>query len=377
MKRNNTLDMLKGIGIFLVVLGHATFVNNKIITYIFSFHLPLFFIVSGILMRLADDKKTLENTSSDVSLNFFDSFKVFVSKKLRTIIVPYCIFSIFYTVIDFISVYLKQISFNDLKINAVCTLSFAGSGPLWFLPTLFVSEVILFLIVGVSRIKNNKTDTDMLLVFGVGIVTALIGLTSCHFLKDTYAASKDNLTLLFFLNWPVVILRGMLCQIFLVPGYLMGAKLSSLPSLFGSEERNITSSILQIIAGLCLLTVDIPLSFKNINPDLHNINFGNPVLFILCAYLGTIGLYLICNNIPSIRLLTFWGKNSLIIMITHLNFYYLFAGNLVAVFFNQYITRAKDYFFIFNIMWVAMLLSSVSAILINRFAPWMIGKKKM
>ena len=49
-KRLNYLDYAKGIGILLVVLGHIY--NNSVKLWIYSFHMPLFFIISGYLYLL-------------------------------------------------------------------------------------------------------------------------------------------------------------------------------------------------------------------------------------------------------------------------------------------------------------------------------------
>lgn len=40
--RNETIDIMKGIGIILVMLGHQ---NLPINTLIYSFHMPLYFII--------------------------------------------------------------------------------------------------------------------------------------------------------------------------------------------------------------------------------------------------------------------------------------------------------------------------------------------
>lgn len=345
MNRNKTIDILKGVGIFLVVLGHATFVNDKIITYIFSFHMPLFFIVSGLLMGLKHESETATG--------------VFIRKKLRSMVVPYLCFSICYTIIDGFSVYFQQISLQDLKVNAVCTLSFAGSGPLWFIPTLLLSEVFLYLLIR----KFDKLKTLI-----IGLVIAIVGFIGCYFFEPFFSAHKDSLVLLFFMNFAVVILRSMICMIFLAPGYFIASYIHLLSTGFSAP---------QCIIGICLLLVNYPLALMNTNPDLHNLQYGNPVLFVICAYLGTIGLYLICNNLTRIKpmaLVSFWGKNSLVIMVTHLNFYYLYIGNLFAHAVNPYITRAKSYVFLLNILIVAMLLSSLTALFINKCLPWMVGK---
>lgn len=43
------VDWTKIIGIFLVTLGHGNLVSVELNTFIYSFHMPLFFILSGIL----------------------------------------------------------------------------------------------------------------------------------------------------------------------------------------------------------------------------------------------------------------------------------------------------------------------------------------
>lgn len=46
MNRDKTIDVLKGIGIILVVIGHSG-CPNLLKDFIYSFHMPLFFIASG------------------------------------------------------------------------------------------------------------------------------------------------------------------------------------------------------------------------------------------------------------------------------------------------------------------------------------------
>lgn len=48
-ERNITLDIMKGIGIILMVIGHSgcpPFLKN----FIYTFHMPLFFMISGYLI---------------------------------------------------------------------------------------------------------------------------------------------------------------------------------------------------------------------------------------------------------------------------------------------------------------------------------------
>ncbi len=70
--------MLKGFGILLMVLGHMWFNHLNYETYIYAFHMPLFFVISGYLY------KTPANLGASVK------------KKMRTLLVPYFFFGLLY-----------------------------------------------------------------------------------------------------------------------------------------------------------------------------------------------------------------------------------------------------------------------------------------
>ena len=50
-KREINIDVLKGLGIIFVMLGHMVGIGfyEDIYVYIYSFHMPLFFFISGYL----------------------------------------------------------------------------------------------------------------------------------------------------------------------------------------------------------------------------------------------------------------------------------------------------------------------------------------
>ena len=50
-KRDPLFDNAKGLGIILLVLGHLFIFGSAPFRVIFAFHMPLFFIVSGIFLR--------------------------------------------------------------------------------------------------------------------------------------------------------------------------------------------------------------------------------------------------------------------------------------------------------------------------------------
>ncbi len=361
MKRLGYLDLTKGIGIFLVVLGHATFVNEKVITWVFSFHMPLFFIVSGILLAKKDFSQI--------------TMREFLYGKLETMIVPYLFFSISYSLIDILSVYFKQISMRDLKINLICTGTFSGSGPLWFLTTLFFCEILfVFLVKHLGEAK----------AIAASVLLSCIGFATNRFFAPVFELSKENLRRYFLLSFPFELIRCMICLIFIVVPFMLIKVISrrypkNEAFLDDSHKITIKNRSICLISGVFLLVLTAYLAGFNSNIDIHNLDYGNVALFLLNAGLGSFGLILICRCLPSNKFFTpiiFWGKNSLTIMATHLNFYILFLGNVIAYKINPYIRHAKEYVLLFNILLITMLIETILILLLNRFLPRAVGKRK-
>ncbi len=155
-KRIEYLDIAKGIGILLVVLGHNDFevISLFVQRLIYSFHMPLFFFLSGYFLNTA--------------VPFFDFFK----KRFNSLLKPF-LFTIF--LIYFTSVSFEKMGFNTAIQRTVKSLY--GSGyyldwvQLWFLPHLFAVSLYAFLFITlVSRLRNRW------LVWGILLATLAIAL---------------------------------------------------------------------------------------------------------------------------------------------------------------------------------------------------------
>ena len=85
------IDTLRGLAMFFVVWGHL-FPSNKWILrkYIYSFHMPLFFFISGLTYK--------ENANM--------SFKELIKKLFKRLIIPYIAINIFAILIRLIMYYL-------------------------------------------------------------------------------------------------------------------------------------------------------------------------------------------------------------------------------------------------------------------------------
>ena len=78
MKREKFIDIAKGIATILVIIGHCKYSNSKIIAWIYSFHMPLFFMINGYFIKNSIEHLSLEE---------------FTKRKSKQIVVPYLIFN--------------------------------------------------------------------------------------------------------------------------------------------------------------------------------------------------------------------------------------------------------------------------------------------
>lgn len=124
MGKNNIrflyIDMLKAFGVFLMILCHAG-LKNKFTQWAYAFHMPLFFIASGILLNVSTE-----------------DFTSFIKKKAKQLLIPYLCFALIlcfgtHAYLDWI--YIFYGSRNALAESSSFT-------PLWFLPCFFCSTII-------------------------------------------------------------------------------------------------------------------------------------------------------------------------------------------------------------------------------------------
>lgn len=153
--RDPYIDIIKGIGIVSIVIGHAGWTielagySIRIGPFVYLYHLAIFFFCSGYLYQ--DPKK-----------NFWE----FVVKKLKSLFVPFIGYTMLYLMFRNVFIDMgiwngKKYDFEDWIISLTNMITFHGVGEFlaafWFLPVLFFS-VSLFAAVdfGLAHMKNDK-----------------------------------------------------------------------------------------------------------------------------------------------------------------------------------------------------------------------------
>lgn len=132
------LDVAKFIGIFCIYLGH--FGNNAGNAYhfVFAFHVPLFFFLSGCAEKL----------STDIS------FGKYIIKNIKLLLIPYYLFAIFSLVIvTIVNNTHTEIILNLLIILKGCIRNQYVAGGLWFLTCLFVVKSVFYVFRKIFKFK--------------------------------------------------------------------------------------------------------------------------------------------------------------------------------------------------------------------------------
>ena len=166
-ERIHWIDIARGFFIIAIVLGHVLSNKENIIhSWLFSFHVPAFFFLSGLCF------------SSNK-----DGFIPFLKKKLRTIVIPYALASLVSIVLFAIAAFIipRINNFVDTPIQNLFAMVYSNSNaysmkynlPLWFLPCLFVTETGAY---GICWIANKSKKG--VLVYLATMVASVV-LTVC------------------------------------------------------------------------------------------------------------------------------------------------------------------------------------------------------
>lgn len=352
-KRLDYLDMVKGIGIFFVVLGHVEYISNPLRVWISSYHMPLFFIVSGLLMAIKDEPNR--------------DFPSSVTKKFKGIIIPYLWFSLCYFLIDIANVtFLNNIDIHTFWVDTISSATFYGMSVLWFLPAIFLANI------GFLWLKNYFTDK---IVAPSLIILALISYAIQRLcLNPLYDSNVDSLLITSIINFIRVFLRAAIGMSFVgYAYYIHKLAVKLIPDFIDSSS--IKTRLSEAILGMVMLGINIYLSTVNDAVDMHYMIFNNVALYYIGAFLGCYGIILICKAVPSVKIITYFGRNSLVVMAVHVNFFILYASLRIAFKIDQYTTFAKHYIFLAVTMVCVFMLSTIVIEVINRFFPFILGKK--
>lgn len=152
--RDQTFDYMKGIGIIAMIIGHSI-IPLVLDRFIFSWHMPLFFMISGYFYKKVD-------------------FKTMLLKNWNGLLRPYFVTSLLLVLIGYIKKEESWDSFSSAVLSIFIASGSKGNptvlanyfiGALWFLLAMFWCRTLYNLL-------QNKCRSEMVLGGGNSCIFA-------------------------------------------------------------------------------------------------------------------------------------------------------------------------------------------------------------
>lgn len=171
MKRDTTIDLLKGIGITSIVIGHVRGYlpgGFPIVAYVYTYHIMVFLFVAGMCF------KPQNNTPPYMQ----------IGKRLGGLLPLYTIYSIFFVAchnlfrkVHILSNDIPKYGKREIIQNILNSLSFGTSerllGAFWFVPMFFMA-VSFFIIIFYKMEQIKKTIWGHILAMFVCSIVGIV-----------------------------------------------------------------------------------------------------------------------------------------------------------------------------------------------------------
>lgn len=289
-KRIPAIDIAKGLGIMLVVAGHMS-EKSDFHTFIYAFHMPLFFILSGFVLK---------DSMGPV-------IKIGVKSKL---LIEYFLWSAAYILYDFITKMLISGEYTLISIagEIYMTIILYGMKTLWFLPAIIETKCYAILLLRRVKSKRLILMISILLFFAMSAIAPYINLLDVD--KITYKIPRYFLISLFR---PF----SMLC--FMLIGFYAGKPMIAI------LDKWMKKCWISLLPGSLLffaLTAFLSMLSSRV-VDVHFIMLGNPFIFFFSAITGSLGTIILSWFLSgfsvAVKTVGLMGIYSVFIMATHVD----------------------------------------------------------
>lgn len=140
MNRVISIDYAKGLAILMLLLSHCISDVGHLKTWIFAWHMPIFFIICGIL-----------NTMRNPEGIPFREFSSWIKHRIKQVFVPYFVFGLLYIFFIGMLSFISEGKFI-LMDELISLFSLKGVASMWFLPVYFFAELLYVFFI--SKIPN-------------------------------------------------------------------------------------------------------------------------------------------------------------------------------------------------------------------------------
>lgn len=276
------VDIAKGIGMLLVIFGHTVpYGDHWLFRIIYSFHMPLFFFLSGYTCRTEK----------------YPDMKTCIKAKGKSLMIPY----LYALLASIIVTMVIPIFRKDIEIKAFCRFLYSGypevfhNGALWFLPALFWACCGYVFLYGKLQIRRKNADLDILFIA-----------VACMLLSKLYAKLMSAVVSFGTLQRLPWRMDSAFCGLFFVA---LGHCVSRNKSLLASHKKKIFFAC-AVIGAVSVYMND----FVNVNAG----KYSNAFLFFTGVVSGCVCVLLLSMCINYNKALAYVGRNSLVYLCVQL-----------------------------------------------------------
>lgn len=304
------IDVLKGVAILLVLLGHRSF-HTGITQLIYLFHMPLFFFLSGYLDKMQ-----------------YDSFSAYAQKKAKRLLYPYLSFGVLIVIYNTAFDAIRGATVKGRLAKRMIALVYGNFiwennsdyiGTLWFLAALFFASLFAYVL---CRCMNRN---PYLLVSGIVILICAGAL--CSYLNRQYG-----------IRLPGCIDVAFLAAVY----YSLGVFWRQYPhrQKYETVPFGIVSLAIGFILGICNLLYMKRKHYEMLRIDMLNMNYGLLPVFLVSASLISIGFFILfqkMGKVQRMRGMERLGQLSLLIMVDHIYIYQVIGIILERFHYNRWL----------------------------------------
>lgn len=290
--RDGYIDIAKGLGIILMVIGHT---SNSFVEFIYQFHMPLFFFLSGMVYKTCYDMNPIGYTI----------------KKFKSIYVPYILYNLFFLLIHNVSlksgIYnytsVKAYSLRDYFISFIKIITLGSNeelgGVFWFFVALLTTSILFcwiryfFIRIGFEKKMNIWISLIVGICFIIGYKFEL----------------------------PRAIDKSLVALVFYYVGFIF-------------KQKDFVNKLDKFSAGVCYIVVLIISFFNSVSMGYGE--YSNIALFLISSFCGiyaTLTLSNVINTKYNINLLKVIGKNTFVISALHF-LVFKFINVIIVIIFN-------------------------------------------
>lgn len=363
-QRIDWVDTAKFFAITLMIFGHlpryVPNVDSTPMIFLYSFHMQLFFFLSGLTCKTEDFFSTVKKTFRGLFIPYICCyiFLWFWTTRycdIRDFVLNILRHPSIITHRSFIDFFRPHVIIYPFWQVYTTDTPFGFMGEAWFIYALFWCKILYAFVENYIR-KGNHIIVHLLVAF-------------CGSMLISHLIRKGIIIRYTLTVWPAAIDKALLAY----PFFLLGKLLS--PSVFAFGAKRMSRDIvIKLLLAFVFFIITSSMSIMNFFQDVISINdwlIGKSTyMFYVNSFCGIFASICLCSAIKAPCIVNFYGRNTLIIL-----FFQWFAVSMAKHIIiggegGGYSFMAGVFYTILNLVFC-----TIPILIMTKGLPWTMGKK--